>query len=138
MRELTYENGVQSYTVNGVENAFSANLTEGGFIDRLCNAVTELQQMHKSLNVREDADVSEMLTIISDYDKKVRATIDSVFGDGVSQNVFGDQSTFAFGAHSPTWLNFLVSVMEESNRQFTEETKTVNPKLKKFIDKYAK
>lgn len=69
MRELTYESGMQSYTVNGVENAFTANLTEGSFIERLCNAVAELQKMHESLNVREDAGVSDMLTMISDYDK---------------------------------------------------------------------
>lgn len=138
MKELKFENGVQSYTVNGVENAFTANLTEGGFIERLCNAVAELQKMHESLNVREDAGVSDMLTMISDYDKNVRATIDGVFGIGTSEKVFGAQSTFAFGAHSPVWLNFLVSVMEEADHQFSEETKTVNPKLKRFINKYAK
>ena len=62
MRELTYESGMQSYTVNGVENAFTANLTEGSFIERLCNAVAELQKMHESLNVREDAGVSRTMT----------------------------------------------------------------------------
>lgn len=138
MKELKFETGVQSYAVNGVKNAFTANLTEGGFIDRLCNAMESLQKMHRELSIKENADISEMLTLISDYDKNVRAAIDGAFGDGTSEKVFGNQSTFSFGEHSPVWVNFLVSVMEEADNQFSEETKTVNPKLKKFLNKYAK
>lgn len=138
MKEIKFETGVKSYAVNGVENAFTVNLTEGGFIDRLCGAMESLQKMHESLSIRDNADFPEMMAFISEYDKSVRACIDGVFGAGASAKIFGDQSTFAFGDHSPTWMNFLISVMEEADAQFAEESKAVNPKLKKFLKKYSK
>ena len=136
--ELSFDTGVKSYTVNGVENAFSANLTDGNFIDRLCEAVTKLEKQHKALSVPENASTDDMLDAIREYDKNVRKTIDGVLGDGVSDKVFGDLSAFALAGGQPIWLNLLFSIMEESERQFSEEERAVNPKLKKFISKYGK
>lgn len=135
---LSFDTGVKSYTVNGVENAFSANLTDGNFIDRLCEAVTTLERQHKAFSVPDDANLDDTLDAIRGYDKNVRKAIDGVLGDGVSDKVFGDLSTFALAGGQPIWLNLLFSIMEESERQFAEEERAVNPKLKKFIRKYGK
>lgn len=47
MRELTFDTGVQKYTVNGVEDVFRINPTDTEFIGRLSDAFDTLNGMWK-------------------------------------------------------------------------------------------
>jgi hypothetical protein len=138
MKEITFATGVESFSVNGVENAFSANLADGNFIKRLKETITKLEEMHKNLGNMKSAASDDPLDQMEEYDRKVRASIDELLGDGVSQKIFGNQSMLSFGAHKPVWCNFLVSLVEECNCRFTEEAKEFNPSLEEFVRKYTK
>lgn len=143
MRELTFDTGVQKYTVNGVEDVFRINPTDTEFIGRLSDAFETLNGLWKNRGdtVEEDMKSDDLKQIVSGMrkmDGKTRQTIDSLLGEGVSEQVFGSVSTYALVDGFPVWANFLLSLMEDCDKAYQRERKLSNPRLEKYLKKYRK
>lgn len=138
MAVLSFDNGLVSYTVNGVENAVKFNPSDPNFADRMYTTFEALEkkQTARDGDIQQAKTAADMLKVIRKYDEEMREAIDSLFSEGACAAVFGDMSTYAMAGGLPVWANFMLSVIAECDGAFAREQKQVNPKIQKYIKKY--
>lgn len=81
------------------------------FAERLAAAYSEMETIHKSGDCN-----------IIVQNKVFRAKIDDLFGEHISDQLFGDHNVFLTSGGTPLWFNFMNAIIQEVERQlFTIE-----------------
>lgn len=139
MKELSFETGLVSYTVNGGRE-LSFNPTDPAFIERLFAAFNSLDERQEAYRAEMEAapDNLSAFELARRMDGEMRVLIDGALGEGLSEDVFGDMNVYALADGMPVWANLLLAVMDECENGFVREQKASNPRLEKYLRKYRK
>lgn len=138
--DLNFSTGVKEYNING-KYTLCFNPTDIKFIDRVFTAFEELDKKHEEYNSRITAEKNNaaIFEIAREIESATRCTIDSVFGEGASEAIFGDISVLAGdGDGLPLWAVLLLTIIDVMDEAFTREKKATNPRLQKYIKKYQR
>lgn len=127
----------KTYTVNGCEE-ISFNPADIGFAGSVFDLLKKLEERQKE---KAPEDISDVFKAAKARDKEMRMDIDSVFGAGTCDKVFGTTNVFSPSGGVPVCLNFLMAVIDEIDAAAEKETKTspaVDAYLKRYESKYGK
>lgn len=137
MKELSFETGLVTYSING-KCEISFNPTDSVFVKRLYDAFEHLdsKQEHYRDIVEKTANKKEIFDVAKTMDEEMREIIDDVLGTGVSGSLFGDMNVYAMADGLPVWCNLMLAIIDETDTAFAREQKAMNPRIKKYTDKY--
>lgn len=138
MRELNFDTGLVTYVVNG-KCEISFNPADVAFVDRLFKTFDSLAQRQDHAEVeKQTASGADLFALAEQRDKYMREQIDNVFGEPVSDLIFGKMSVYALAGGLPLWCNFLMAVIDEIDSAIQEEQRVASPRVDKYMAKYAK
>lgn len=139
MKELNFESGLVTYSLNG-KCEVSFNPTDSNFVERLYSAFEELdkkQDGYKSA-IEKMQDNRKIFDFARERDAEMRGIIDNVFNSSVSDMLFGEMNVYAIANGLPVWCNLMLAVMDEVDTSFAREQKATNPRITKYMAKYQK
>ncbi len=139
MKELNFESGLVTYSLNG-KCEVSFNPTDSNFVERLYATFEELdrkQEQYKN-DIEKMADKRKVFDYARERDTEMRGMIDEVFGAPVSDALFGGMNVYAMAGGLPVWCNLMLAVMDEIDTTFAREQKATNPRIAKYTAKYRK
>ena len=139
MKELSFETGLVSYSLNGkFEVAF--NPTDSNFAEKLFSSFEELDKKQEGYKaqIEKMANKREIFDFARERDSEMRAIIDGIFDAPVSDAVFGEMNVYAMAGGLPVWCNLLLAIMDEIDTTFAREQKATNPRIAKYTAKYSK
>lgn len=139
MAELNFETGLVTYSING-KCEVSYNPTDSNFVERLYSAFEDLDKKQDGYRaqVEKMADKKEIFAFARERDEEMRGIIDGVFGAPVSNAIFGSMNVYALAEGVPIWCNLMLSIMDTIDTTFSREQKAMNPRIKKYVEKYQK
>lgn len=139
MKELNFESGLVTYTLNG-KCEVSFNPTDSNFVERLYAAFEDLdaKQENYKAQVEKMAGKREIFDFARERDAEMRQIIDGLFEAPVSETLFGGMNVYAVAGGLPVWCNLMLAVMDEIDTTFTREQKATNPRIAKYTSKYHK
>lgn len=131
MKELSFETGVVEYQVNGGE-VIRFNPADNRFVERLHGLFEKLGSAQQEIPENE-----AVFERIREKEAEMRADIDGVFGEGTCRKVFPGVGVYALAGGLPLWANFLLAVLDEVERVMHEQQRAANPRVEKYMEKYA-
>ena len=138
MRELNFESGLVSYSLNG-KCEIRFNPTDEMFFNRFFDALDSLTNLHEEYGKRPPpATPADRFNAARERDSKMQEIIDSLFNAPVCEAAFDGVSVCAFADGFPVWMNLMFSVMDEILDNLSEEEKKINPRIEKYTAKYQK
>ena len=139
MKELSFESGLVTYSINGACEV-SFNPTDSNFVERLYTTFEELdrKQDEYKAQVEKLSDKREIFDYVHERDAEMRGMIDGLFATPVCDALFGNMNVYAIANGLPVWCNFLLAVMDEVDTTFAKEQKATNPRIAKYTAKYQK
>lgn len=139
MKELNFESGLVSYSING-KCEVSFNPTDSNFVERIYSAFEDLDKKQESYRaqIEKMADKKQVFEFARERDAEMRTIIDGVFCKPVSDAIFGDMNVYAVAGGLPVWSNLLLAIMDEIDTTFSREQKATNPRIAKYMAKYQK
>lgn len=139
MKELSFDTGLVTYNLNGAAQV-TFNPTDISFVERLFNTFDALDKKQEAYKAEKDRtpDNKEIFDLARKWDEEMRGMIDAVFGEPVSETVFGGMNVYAMANGLPAWANLMLALMDETDTAYAREQKAMNPRLKKYLEKYHK
>lgn len=139
MKELNFESGLVAYSING-KCEVSFNPTDSNFVERLYAAFEELDKKQEGYKaqIEKMANKREIFEFARERDAEMRGIIDGLFGEPVSDAVFGGMNVYSVANGLPVWCNLMLAVMDEIDTTFAREQKATNPRIAKYTQKYHK
>lgn len=139
MKELTFETGLVTYSLNGAcEVRF--NPTDTAFARRLFDAFDALEQRQEGYQQQAAAlrEPREIFAFARERNQEMRQLLDGLLGAGTSDAIFGEMDLYAMAGGLPVWCNLLLALMDEMDAALAREKKAADPRLKKYLDKYRR
>ena len=138
MAELNFDTGLVTYKVNGGAD-ITFNPADVAFVKRLFATFDGLSERQEAIEF-ENGDVtgSELFALVERRDREMRAKIDEVFAEPVSDKVLGKASVYALAGGLPLWCNFLMAVIDEIDASIEDAQKLASPRVAKYMAKYEK
>lgn len=138
MKELVFDSGLVSYSLNGkCEVMF--NPADEMFFNRFFDALDALTATQEEYSKRPTpATPTERFEVARERDGKMHETIDGLFNAPVCEAVFNGVSVCAFADGFPVWMNLMFSVLDEILENLDETEKKINPRIAKYTAKYQK
>ena len=139
MKELVFETGLVTYSLNG-KCEVSFNPTDSDFVERLFNTFDTLDKRQEKYRDRisKEPDNRKVFEISREMDAEMREIIDGVFGVSICENLFGKMNVYSYADGLPVWANLFLAIMDEIDTTFAREQKATNARIKKYTDKYRK
>lgn len=139
MRELNFDDGLVTYTVNG-KCQVSFNPTDSNFVEKLYLAFEDLDKKQDGYKaqIEKMGDKKQIFAFARERDREMRDIINSVFDAPIADDLFVDRNVYALAEGVPVWCNFMLAIMDEIDSTFSREQKFTNPRIKKYIDKVQK
>ena len=139
MKELDFDSGVVSYSING-KCEVSFNPADNVFTERFYNAVDEMGKLQdeyakKAESIQKPIDA---FSLARQRDDEMSKVLDGLFNAPVCEAVFGDMSLCAFANGFPVWLNLMLSVLDEIEANIGDIQKQADPRIAKYKAKYQK
>ena len=138
--ELNFANGVQSYTVNGVEDALRLNPTDAEMLQKIYLAMKDLEgkQKERAKVGKRSEDIEETFSRLHALDQEMRGVLDILFGIGVCEKIFGEMSLYASADGLPVWENFILAVIDLFDDSVKREAALSDKRIQKHVQKYHK
>ncbi len=139
MKELVFDSGVVSYSLNG-KCEVSFNPADHAFAERFYNAVDEMGKLQDEYAKRAEAlqEPGEAFSLARERDGKMGEVLDGLFNAPVCEAVFGTMSLCAFANGFPVWLNLMLSILDEIEANIGDIQKQADPRIAKYKAKYQK
>lgn len=137
MKQLNIATGAETYRLNDCcEVVF--NPTDSAFVESLFRTFETLDRKQEAYRgeIERLADKREIFRIARERDKEIRDMIDGLFNAPVCESVFGSMNVYAMADGLPAWCNLMLALMDEIDTSFAREQKAMNPRIKKYTDKY--
>lgn len=136
--ELNFANGVQSYTVNGVEDALRLNPSDAEMLRKVYLALKDLEEKQKKqAEAREESgDIQAVFDRLHALDQEMRGVLDGLFGDGLCEKIFGEMSLYASADGLPVWENFILAVIDLFDDSVKREAALLDKRIQKHVQKY--
>jgi hypothetical protein len=137
-KSLTVADNCREYDING-KVTVRFNPTDESFVAKLedtFGTMSEMQQLAESGNG---------FAKFADLDVAMRAKIDDLLGEGVSQALFGGMNCWALADGLPVWMNLILALLDEVSEAYEQEfgksdsrVKAHNAKYEAMMAKYRK
>ena len=139
MKELNFDSGVVSYSLNG-KCEVSFNPTDHSFAERFYNAMDKLGNIQDTYAKKAEAlqEPDQAFSLARQRDKEMGEVLDGLFGAPVCAAVFGDMSLCAFASGFPIWLNLMLSILDEIEANIGDIQKQADPRIARYKAKYQK
>ena len=139
MRELTFDSGVVSYSLNG-KCEVSFNPADRVFAERFYNTVDEMGKLQDEYTKKAKAlqGPEGVFDLARERDVEMGKVLDELFNAPVCEAVFGSMSLCAFASGFPVWLNLMLSILDEIEVNIGDIQKQADPRIAKYKAKYAK
>lgn len=136
MSQLNFNTGRTTYTING-NCEISFNPSDAEFAGNLFDVFSSFAKKYER-SEQENPNPEEVFSALKEWDKWIRSEIDSLFGEPICNEIFGDMNVCSLADGLPVWANFLLAVIDEIDQVITNEQKQTNPRVQKYMQKYAK
>ena len=139
MKELNFETGLVTYSLNGKCDV-SFNPTDSNFVERLFKTFDDLDKKQEAYKAEVDtiADKKEIFEVARKRDAEMRDMVDEAMGAPVCDALFGDMNVYALADGLPVWANMMLAIMDEIDTSFAREQRSTNERIKKYTDRYRK
>lgn len=139
MKELNFDSGLVSYSING-KCEVSFNPADRSFTERFYNTFDELGKIQDnySKKAEELKEPTEAFALARQRDEEMSNVLDGLFGVPVCAAVFGDMSLCAFANGFPVWLNLMLVILDEIEANIGDIQKQADPRIAKYKAKYQK
>ena len=137
MKELQFDTGLVTYTVNG-SCEITFNPGDVGFVKKLFDLfdrLSGLQEVAEKEN-SEELDGKELFRLAEERDEKMRSNMDGLFGEGTCAALFPNISVFALAGGFPLWANFLMAIIDEIDVNLSQEEQKARSRVDKYMKKY--
>lgn len=136
MNNLSFNEGIQEYSVNGDESrVIRVNTKDFGLIGRIEILKSETKDLMTSYQKKmSELSDSEVFPAISELDKEVRKLINDTFESDICSVAFGSANCMSFCGGRPMFLNFLDALLPEVLKDITEEQKASEQYIKSYTD----
>lgn len=138
MNQLTMNNGVKAYAVNGIENALYFNPLDADFAKRILDAIPKCQKIMENKQISKDDEAEVLFAKLREADKEIRAAIDEAFGQPVCEKIFTETRVTALADGFPLWLNLILAIVDEIDANISAVDKQSSEKLQYYTGKYMK
>lgn len=107
MRELNFDDGLVTYTVNG-KCQVSFNPTDSNFVEKLYLAFEDLDKKQEGYKaqIEKMGDKKQIFTFARERDHEMRDIINSVFDAPIADDLFGDRNVYALAEGVPVAVCF--------------------------------
>lgn len=139
MKELNFDSGVVSYSLNG-KCEVSFNPADRVFAEKLYNAIDAMEKIQSGYAQKgEELQGPEgAFELARERDEKMAEVLDGVFGVPVCAAAFGDMSLCAFAGGFPVWLNLMLAVVDEMDENIGTVKSQAESRIAKYKSKYQK
>ena len=139
MKNLTFDNGIEEYDLDG-KVTVRFNPTDVSFLEKLSDSfqVLDLIQEEVKLSQEEITDEKDVFNLAKNLDQKMRDIINALFGQDVCTPLFGEMNLFASAGGLPVWANLMLAVADEVQNSMQGELKKREARIRKYTDKYKK
>lgn len=139
MKELVFDSGVVSYSLNG-KCEVSFNPGDQTFAERFYNALEKMGNMQEGYSKQAEGidDPQKAFDLAKKRDEEMGAVLDGLFNAPVCETVFGDMSLCAFANGLPVWINLMLSILDEIEENLDKIEKQADPRIEKYKAKYGK
>lgn len=139
MPEIKFDTGLVTYDINGACQV-EFNPTDSHFVEKLFSTFESLDEAQKTFEAdkAKSSNPKDVFELARQLDKSMREQIDGIFGQPVSEALFGGMNLYAVANGLPVWSNLVLALMDEVDTGFAREQKLTNPRLAKYTAKYKK
>lgn len=141
-KALNFDTGIEEFSLNGAITV-RFNPTDSAFVEKMYSTFTALETKQDDYQKRVDeigGDSEQLFAYSRERDAEMRAIIDDLLGEGVSDAVFvnGDDpiNCYALAKGLPMWINLMLAIAETVQESFAAQQKQGDPRLKKLSKKY--
>lgn len=138
---INFDDGIEEITINNDKNrVLRVNVRDIGILDRVQHVADNFQNQIKTLGEEltitsdGEATVPEIAETVRRINQEMRTEFDSIFYDGASEIVFGNQNPLSMSNGNTIFNNFMTAFAEYIKPFIEKETK----KMQKNIEKYRK
>ena len=128
-KSLSFDTGVVEYDINGAVKA-RFNPTDESFAAKVEKSFDALEGLQDRL------EGTDGLEGFAELDAEMRATIDGLLGDGVSDALFHDMNCYAIADGLPVWMNLMLALMDEITEAYEREFGKTDARVKSHGEKY--
>lgn len=139
MKELSFDSGLASYSLNG-KCEVSFNPADRGFAERFYTAFDDMGKLMESYAKKAEdlKDASGAFALARRRDEEMGKVLDGLFNAPVCAAVFGEMSLCAFASGFPAWLNLMLAVLDEIEANISDIQNQADPRIAKYKAKYQK
>lgn len=139
MKELTFDSGVVSYSLNG-KCEVSFNPADRVFAEKLYKAIDTMDKLQSDYAKKgEELQGPEgAFDLARERDEKMAEVLDGLFNAPVCSAVFGDMSLCAFASGFPVWLNLMLTIVDEMDDNIGDIKNQAETRITKYKAKYQK
>ena len=139
MKELNFDSGVVSYSLNG-KCEVSFNPADRVFAEKLYKAIDTMDKiMNDYAGKGEELHGPEgAFDLARERDEKMAEVLDGLFGSPVCAAVFDDMSLCAFAGGFPVWLNLMLTIVDEMDDNIGDIKNQAEARIAKYKAKYQK
>lgn len=136
MNTLNFSTGVKTFAVNDGAVEISYNPTDPIFVERVYDVFLSTAEKYEAGKDQTFEDNKAFFEYARQRDREVHEGIDGLFGDGVSDGVFGGVSSYAMADGLPLWCNFLLAIIDTVPTELSAQIKASKPRVEKYLKKY--
>lgn len=137
MAVINFDSGVKEYTIND-KFTVRFNPTDSNFAETLVKVFDELDRHQEEYNDGTNEGGRAVFDRNRAIDAKMRKQLDSVFGDGACEVLFGSMNVYALADGLPVWANLMLATIDEMSDSVKAEQKKTNPRIAKYTARYKK
>lgn len=139
MHELTFETGLVELSVNGVKT-IRINPSDVGFLETLYSLMAKIESIETETDKKREkaTDLAKIFDCLRTCDKKMRDAVDSVFGDGFSDEVFKGVRLMAMADGLTVLENFIFAVIDKMDDSVKDNLQKRDGRISKYTEKYQK
>lgn len=135
MNVLNFSTGVKTFAVNDAVE-ISYNPTDPLTVERVYDAFLSIAEKYDAGKDTKFEDNKAFFQYARQRDQEVRKEVDGLFGEGVSDGLFGGVSSYAMADGLPLWCNFLLAVIDTFPAELSAQIKASKPRVEKYLAKY--
>lgn len=139
MPELSFDTGLVTYNLNG-KCEISFNPCDAVFVERIHAAIEAIDKINNAYTKNaETMELNkEVFELSRKRDSEISKIIDDLFSAPVCESVFDGMSICAYADGFPVWLNLLLAITDEIDKNTGEIKKKADPRIEKYTAKYKK
>lgn len=139
MADIKIATGVEKININD-KVPLEFNPTDAEIVEKIFdvfNGLADRQRKYQE-EVEKNANKKEIFEIARRESNEMRDTIDSLFGVPLCTPLFGSMNVLALADGLPVWSNLMLGIIDQIDTTFAREQKAMNPRIKKYMERWKK